>query len=1022
MSDSISAAQLKSFLLNYSFVLVCATAVLIFILFFCFQTPKSKRWNVPFNLGLCLLILTLAYFVASASFQIFSLTASFGQKSLLMNILVPIHLTVGELCLSYMVYRIYPQSTFRRILLPIIVVSILFRLATNIWANVNFMTDKGTVVPGILYGIGLMWNCSFFSSLFIYRYRKKLRASLRASRQLHSLLTFAMQTAIIPTLLIVPLVVLTFIPKTPDIVTPIVLLNILFVFAFGTLIAYPLFLLNYQANSTRTQSADLERFKTIHHTALQFVTSFGLERRMDSILDVFLRQIHAIFGGDMGYFVEQNRYGQISVVCGFSFRQLDSGEVETAILDANDLPEDIPMALLEHGLLLDEAKIKTFDGLWQNQDEIDLYLQDISSNMNSVLLLPLKFPGVSKKKLIYLERHEPRDSDSTMIDVQTLELLAGQLVAALDGARLFSQLEETNRNLENKINQRTAELELKNKLLQDAKQQALQAAEAKAVFLSNMSHEIRTPISQVILAAEMLCDTDIGSEGLENAQIIVNSSRFLLSLVNDILDVSKLESGKVVIQNLPFNLFETIQITVDAFAVDKDVRLAYYIPSNLPHFVVGDEIRIRQIITNLVSNAIKFTQHGYVLVRPTLLQDMYDAGYFHVKFEVIDTGSGIAEENIAKIFKRFEQESDSTTRTYGGTGLGLSICQNLCTLMGSTITVSSKLNHGSTFEFSIKFEKPPRNTSEKSSIAHVLKGQSKILLLEEPKPTFNNRSVLALQLETMGALIDSRSLSYHNEVNTYDMIVIDLSSCNHSIDHIYSKNLIPPELPVVVIHTKYQQSSVDEFIKSANLNLFTLIHPYKQSSLYRLIQNVLSPSTSDTNIEALAVKSNVLPVNYNSPETTEADLKILLAEDNLVNQTVFRTMMSKLGYTIDIAENGKVAVDMCMKKSYDIIFMDMRMPVMDGLEATRRIRSCYSSFDSLNTMCESEEPILNPEFIAAPKPLFRPVIIGLSADVMPENQNEGLEAGMDMYFPKPLSKIKLLEVLDQIVDNRNLIS
>ncbi|KAI9144029.1 hypothetical protein BKA69DRAFT_1173179 [Paraphysoderma sedebokerense] len=677
----------------------------------------------------------------------------------------------------------------------------------------------------------------------------------------------------------------------------------------------------------------------MHHTTLQFLTSFGLDRKVDSILDSFLRQVYIIFGGDKGYFSEQNRYGQMSIICHFSFEMHESGEIETRIDSADD-STDIPTALLEHGLLLDEPAIANFD------NPLDIYREEIGC-----------------------------------IDLQTLELLAGQLAAALDDASLFSQLEEANRDLEEKVKQRTAELESNNKLLHNAKQQALQAAEAKAVFLSNMSHEIRTPISQIILAAEMLCDSGIGSEGLENAQVIVNSSKFLLSLVNDILNLSKLESGKVVINHIPFNLFETISITMDAFAVHKDVRVAYYIPSDIPQVVVGDEIRIRQILTNLVSNAIKFTQRGHVLVHMTLIDEKEDTDSYHINFKVIDTGTGIAEGNISKIFQRFEQEKDSTSRTYGGTGLGLSICQNLCTLMGSKIALLSKLDHGSTFEFSIKFEKPPQDTSDKLAVAHVLKANPTILLLEELKSHSSDRSVLALQLETMRAHIDCRAISGPSNFNPYSLVVIDLSTTDQSITEVCSGRSVRSGLPIVVIHTKDQLPAVEKFSRSTKLNLFTLIHPYKQSSLYHLIQNGLSKPTLEAITEAgPKVASDI----GNTSIKAKADLKILLAEDNLVNQAVFRTMVTKLGYSIDIADNGRVAVEMCRNKLYDVIFMDIRMPVMDGLEATRHIRRRYGSLDSLNTLTEDDsaeqEELIDSCVI--PKLFVPPTIIGLRYDLI----------------------------------------
>ncbi|KAI9144025.1 hypothetical protein BKA69DRAFT_902123 [Paraphysoderma sedebokerense] len=439
---SVTTARIHSFLINYTVIAACTPLIFIFIVVFCYKTPKSKRWNTPFILGLCLLVLTFVHFIVLATYQIISLLATFevtqlGQRSLLLNTLTPIHTTTAEICLLYMVYRIYPRNTFRRILLPIIVVSLFCRLGTQIWATFNYMTGKDTVLPGTLNGIALMWTCTFFSSLFIYRYRRKLKASMHAGRQFRTLLTFSIQNAIIPTLILFPLFIFAFIPKTPEMIPAILVLNLLFRFSLGVLVAYPLFLLNYQFTSVRMQNVDLAaRFKTIHNTTVQFLTSFGLERKVDNILDTFLRHIHAIFGGDVGYFVEQNRYDQTSVVCGFSFKQNDSGEIETTIFSAGDR-SDIPMPLLQHGVLLNETLIRDYDGPYNDQsdEEVDLYLQDRSDSLSAVLLLPVKFPGVTKRKLIYLERHHGVDIDANLIDVQTLELLAGHLAAALDGAR-----------------------------------------------------------------------------------------------------------------------------------------------------------------------------------------------------------------------------------------------------------------------------------------------------------------------------------------------------------------------------------------------------------------------------------------------------------------------------------------------------------------------------------------------------------------------------------------------------------
>ncbi|KAI9136493.1 hypothetical protein BKA69DRAFT_144812 [Paraphysoderma sedebokerense] len=562
-----------------------------------------------------------------------------------------------------------------------------------------------------------------------------------------------------------------------------------------------------------------------------------------------------------------------------------------------------------------------------------------------------------------------------------------------------------NRSLEHEVNRRTAELEQKTLQLERANIVALEAANAKAVFLSNMSHEIRTPISQVILASELLTETISSVEGKEYANIITSSGRLLLNLVNDILDFSKLESGKVILEEISFNLHGLIQITMDAFSTEKDCRVGHYISEDTPMYVIGDETRLRQILTNLVSNAIKFTNRGFVMLFVTsqhTAEQSYD-----IQFRIIDTGCGIAADKIDKIFGRFEQEDGSITRKFGGTGLGLSICQNLCHLMGSRLTVQSQPNHGSTFSFTLHFQQAV-DPIICSPFFHTVSMQPKVLLLQATSSLFESKSVLAYQLETMGCITECWRLEVYNppESLPYRLVVVDLVDYNCCHVSLILRVLQSSRAPILLIHSTSQIKFVNEILtdyadQSSNATSDTLIrtlcHPYKQSSLFRVISGLLSEvAMIDSRLDQ--VKADVTqpkPTHeestiLKSPEESNGDRKIhiLLAEDNPINQRIICTMINQLGYTVDVAEDGMIAVQMAREKYYDLILMDVRMPNMNGLEATRQIRSLHYEAGG-------------------------PFIVGLSADVMSSNIDSGLEAGMDLYMSKPVSRLKLSEVIEQ---------
>ncbi|KAI9136556.1 hypothetical protein BKA69DRAFT_1129024 [Paraphysoderma sedebokerense] len=818
-----------------------------------------------------------------------------------------------------------------------------------------------------------------------------------------------------------------------------VILTIAFRLILTLGIVNSLALINNSKKASRPKNEINTQFRASRLTNMKFISTFGLERRFDTILETFLVELHEMVGGSRGYFVEKNRFDQLNVICEIQFDKTMDGLDIINVRGIEDCHgrESIPVAALEHGLEQPEITIWDFDLDDIDDDTWNAFLSDQIKTLSSVLILPITTPDSGKNKMIYIENVR-----QSTVDLRIIELLAQHLASSLDSARLnsniydfkfdnlthmlcsrlFEELQNTNQFLERRVIERTAELEQKSLLLEQAKAEALEAASAKSLFLSNMSHEIRTPISQVILASELLEDTNLSFQGKEYVNIITNSGRLLLNLVNDILDLSKFESGKMVLENEPFNLGELIQITIDAFTVDRDIRVGYYIQETTPAILMGDETRLRQIISNLVSNAIKFTTEGYVLLYVTSEkvngEDLYD-----VQFRVIDTGSGIATDKIDRIFERFEQEDDSITRKFGGTGLGLAICQNLCTLMGSNITVESKLGSGSTFMFTIRFQAADNQISSTSVFRHSIATDPKIIILETDSYQYQGISVLNYQLATMGCPAKSCFIGDDDiELTSCDVVMVDLSSCpsigsDNNQDLPISTTVLNSPIPVIFVHSTSQDRFLNQYLDYINRpHSHKLRHAYKQSSLFRLVRTLLNGKIDrlvDSGISSTSRGELVPSVSMQTLLEHETDdsrsdisveyqqINILLAEDNSVNQRIIANMASKLGYSIDIADDGASAVNMAKKNHYHLILMDVRMPNMDGLEATRQIRSFNSDvYFNCNEM-----------------PAQVPFIAGLSADVLSENQKEGLDAGMDLYLPKPLSKTTLQDLIERVQSN-----